>query len=138
MIELNEIKSLTNRHIWSSITINTAVMAIIALAVSLFFPQSQSEYVSASAIATTFGVVEIIVLMKVWMRIVFKDLHSLPTFYTASSGFRMLAALTTLFVVYIFVGRDSMFPFFIVFVISYFLLLILHTLFFKKMTEKLM
>ncbi len=138
MLEDNEIKRLVNRHIWSSIAVNAIAMILVVIGVSLMFPQKQAEYLSASVIAVTFGLIETMVLMKIWLRVVLKTPDSLPTFYTASSGFRMLAALAMLLVVYIFVGRDAMLPYFLVFVLSYFLVLILHSLFFKKMTERLL
>ena len=138
MLEDNEIKRLVNRHIWGSIAVNAIAMILVVIGVSLMFPQKQAEYLSASVIAVTFGLIETMVLMKIWLRVVLKTPYSLPTFYNASSGFRMLAALAMLLVVYIFVGRDAMLPYFLVFVLSYFLVLILHSLFFKKMTERLL
>ena len=138
MLEDKEIKRLVNRHIWTSIAVNAIAMILVVIGVSLMFPQKQAEYLSASVIAVTFGLIETMVLMKIWLRVVLKTPDSLATFYTASSGFRMLAALAMLLVVYIFVGRDAMLPYFLVFVLSYFLVLILHSLFFKKMTERLL
>ena len=61
---------------------------------------------------------------------------SLPTVFTALSGFRMLLALATMFVYYLIAGREAMLPFFLVFMVFYVLLLIHHSVFFAKVSNR--
>ena len=77
MLEDNEIKRLVNRHIWGSIAVNAIAMILVVIGVSLMFPQKQAEYLSASVIAVTFGLIETMVLMKIWLRVVLKTPDSL-------------------------------------------------------------
>lgn len=66
----------------------------------------------------------------VWRTVAKRSQESLPTFYTAVSGFRMLLALVTMFVYWLIEGRETMLVFFLVFAVYYILLLGHHSVFF--------
>jgi hypothetical protein len=72
----------------------------------------------------------------IWRWVATKHPDSLPTFFTALSGFRMLLALATMFVYYLLAGREAMLPFFLVFMVFYVLLLIHHSIFFAKVSNR--
>ena len=72
----------------------------------------------------------------IWRLVATKHPDSLPTFFTALSGFRMLLALATMFVYYLLAGREAMLPFFLVFMVFYVLLLIHHSIFFAKVSNR--
>ena len=72
----------------------------------------------------------------IWRMVAIKHPDSLTTFFTALSGFRMLLALATMFVYYLIAGREAMLPFFLVFMAFYVLILIHHSIFFAKVSNR--
>lgn len=68
----------------------------------------------------------------VWRRVAKGSPESLPTFFMAVSGIRMLLALAVMFVYYLAAGRQSMLTFFLVFIAYYVMLLVHHSVFFAK------
>lgn len=76
------------------------------------------------------------VIDVVWARIAKQSPDSLPTFFTAVSGFRLLLALAVMFVYYLVNGRDSMLSFFLVFMVFYFVSLGHHSIFFAKVSNR--
>ena len=64
-----------------------------------------------------------------------RAVDSLPTFFMAVSGFRMLLALIVFFVYYLIAGRSEMSVFFLIFLVFYLMLIIHHALFFAKMQK---
>lgn len=91
----------------------------------------------ACSIAAVFSVFELVVLTMLWKWVAIKHLDFLATFHTASSGFRMFLVLVFLGIVYAVVGKDAMAPWVVAFMVNYFVLLILHSIFFTKMVNKL-
>ena len=67
---------------------------------------------------------------NIWRLVATNHPDSLTTFFTALSGFRMLLAY------YLIAGRDAMLPFFLVFMVFYVLLLIHHSVFFAKVSNR--
>ena len=71
----------------------------------------------------------------VWRRVAKRSPESLPTFFTAVSGFRMLLALAVMFVYYLVCGRSAMLLFFVVFIVFYFVSLAHHSIFFARVSN---
>ena len=61
---------------------------------------------------------------------------SLPTFFTAVSGFRLLLALAVMFIYYLLDNNDTMLKFFIVFMVFYVASLAHHTVFFSRVSNR--
>lgn len=72
----------------------------------------------------------------IWRRVAKRSPESLPTFFTAVSGFRMLLALATMFVYYLVCGRDAMLVFFLVFMAFYIASLAHHSIFFARVSNR--
>jgi hypothetical protein len=72
----------------------------------------------------------------IWRRVAKRSPESLPTFFTAVSGFRMLLALAAMFVYYLVFGRSAMLLFFVVFMVFYFVSLIHHSIFFARVSNR--
>lgn len=72
----------------------------------------------------------------IWRFVAKKHPDSLPTFFTAVSGFRLLLALVVFFVYYLAIGRQSMLSFFLVFMAFYLMSLVHHTAFFAKVSNR--
>ena len=72
----------------------------------------------------------------VWRRVAKGSPESLPTFFTAVSGFRLLLALAVMFVYYLVCGRSAMLLFFVVFMAFYFVSLAHHSIFFARVSNR--
>lgn len=75
-------------------------------------------------------------IAQVWRRVAKRTPESLPTFFTAVSGFRMLLALAVMFVYYLACGRSAMLLFFLVFIVFYFVSLAHHSIFFARVSNR--
>ena len=83
-----------------------------------------------------FSLAIVLAEVNIWRLVATNHPDSLTTFFTALSGFRMLLALATMFVYYLIAGREAMLPFFLVFMVFYVLLLIHHSIFFAKVSNR--
>ena len=88
----------------------------------------QGLYISAALFLLT------LLVMQVWFLKNSPD--SLPTFFTAVSGFRLLLALAVMFVYYLLDNNDTMLKFFIVFMVFYVASLAHHTVFFSRVSNR--
>lgn len=87
-------------------------------------------------VSAVFTIVVSSVCGKVWRRIAKQSPDSLPTFYTASSGFRLLLGLAVMFVYYLVAGRPAMLVFVLVFMAFYIVSLLHHSVFFARVMNK--
>jgi len=94
------------------------------------------EIFTPLVISVVFSIVIDVADSIIWRKIAKRDASYLPTFYTAVSGFRMLLALITLFAYYLIVGRENMLVFFVVFMAFYLVLLLHHTSFFMRVSNR--
>ena len=122
------------KHIFTSIIVSV-VYALVVVGVGQV---ARKSALAAPVIVTlAYSVLESIVSSSVWCWVALNHQDSLPTFYTALSGFRMLVALAFLAAVYIVVGRDAMLPYVVVFFLNYVVMLILHSSFYTRQTRAL-
>lgn len=77
-----------------------------------------------------------IIIILIWKRIETKSPDSLPMFFMAVSGLKMLAALATLFMCYLAIGAENIRWIVILFVIYYVVFLAHHAIFFAKINNK--
>ena len=131
MIEPKEISKAANWHLAKCIAI-VGLLTAASVAVGL---QGNTTICYAAISAFTFALVECLALILTWKWVVVSHFNYITTFHTAASGARMLLALAALCVVFAFVGRDAMAPYVIVFGAYYFVLLVLHSVFFAKQTK---
>ena len=87
-------------------------------------------------IAAIFTLVVSGVIGMVWRRVAKRSPESLPTFFTAVSGFRLLLALAVMFIYYLVFGRSAMLLFFVVFIVYYFVSLAHHSIFFARVSNR--
>ena len=87
-------------------------------------------------VAVIFTLVVSGVIGMVWRRVAKHSPESLPTFFTAVSGFRMLLALAVMFIYYLACGRSAMLLFFVVFMVFYFVSLAHHSIFFARVSNR--
>ena len=87
-------------------------------------------------IAMVFTLVVSATIGMVWRRVAKRSPESLPTFFTAVSGFRMLLALAVMFIYYLVFGRSAMLLFIVVFLVFYFVSLAHHSIFFARVSNR--
>ena len=87
-------------------------------------------------VSVAFSLVTCVAIAQIWKRVAQSSPDSLPTFFTAVSGFRLLLALAVMFVYYLVDNQDSMLRFFMVFIVFYFGMLIHHSIFFARINNR--
>ena len=87
-------------------------------------------------VSVLFTLVVSVAIGLIWRRVAKRSPESLPTFFTAVSGFRMLLALAAMFVYYLACGRSAMLLFFVVFMAFYFVSLAHHSIFFARVSNR--
>ena len=113
-------------------------MVTVALALICLMLQ-QVRYLNlltSVIISVVFSLIVCAVIALVWRRVAQSSPESLPTFFTAVSGFRMLLALAVMFVYYLVDNQDSMLRFFMVFIAFYFGMLAHHSIFFARINNR--
>ena len=94
------------------------------------------DLLTPTIIATVFTLVVSAAIGMIWRRVAKRSPESLPTFFTAVSGFRMLLALAVMFIYYLACGRSAMLLFFVVFMVFYFVSLAHHSIFFARVSNR--
>ena len=87
-------------------------------------------------VSVAFSLVTCVAIAQIWKRVALSSPDSLPTFFTAVSGFRLLLALAVMFVYYLVDNQDSMLRFFMVFIAFYFAMLAHHSIFFARINNR--
>lgn len=132
------IRKLSNRYMWMGLCIGMLLMCLSYAVASFDATEEHLGTITlAILIAFCFFMVVNIVEALVWRRVAERSPESLPTFFTAVSGGRMLLALATMFVYYLVVGRDAMLPFFVVFMAFYVVQLLFHSIYFSNAARRL-
>jgi len=90
----------------------------------------------AAIISAAFTLAVGVTIALVWRRVAERSPQSLPTFFTAVSGFRLLLALAVMFVHYLADKNDTMLRFFLVFMAFYVIALIHHSVFFARVSNR--
>ena len=87
-------------------------------------------------VSVAFSLVTCVAIAQIWKRVAQNSPDSLPTFFTAVSGFRLLLALAVMFVYYLLDSNDTMLSFFLVFMVFYVASLAHHTVFFARVSNR--
>lgn len=118
--------------------IRQGLMVTVALSLlALLVMQVRSlDLLTPVIVSAAFSLFVSVVIAQVWRRVAQHSPDSLPTFFTAVSGFRLLLALAVMFVYYLVDTQDSMLRFFMVFVAFYFAMLAHHSIFFARINNR--
>ena len=127
-----EIRKTSRSYIKQQLSLAVAVALVCLLAMRVWF----LDLLLPVIIGFAFVVVLAIALGKIWERVARNHPESLPTFFTAASGARLLLALATMFVYYMASQDDSMLRFFLVFMAFYVVSLAHHAIFFANVSKK--
>ena len=128
-----DINKLSISYLRQELYLSIGLFLIALLVMRVWFVDG---LLTPAIIATVFTLVVSAAIGMVWRRVAKRSPESLPTFFTAVSGFRMLLALAVMFVYYLVYGRSAMLLFFVVFIVFYFVSLAHHSIFFAKVSNR--
>ena len=128
-----DINKLSISYLRQELYLSVGLFLIALLVMRVWFVDG---LLTPTIIATVFTLVVSAVIGLVWRRVAKRSPESLPTFFTAVSGFRMLLALAVMFVYYLVFGRSAMLLFFVVFMVFYFVSLAHHSIFFARVSNR--
>lgn len=131
MIEPKEINKAAYKHLAYCVVV-VSILNFISIVLA---QHGNTAIYYASNSAWVFSLIEIIAVVLLWKWVVLKHFDYITTFHTAISGMRMLLVLVMLGIIYAFVGRAAMLPYVIVFGVFYFVLLVMHSIFFARQTK---
>ncbi len=132
-----QIKNDASKHVALCMCVFVAILCIARCVMSIAKMGYSLSVGLPLGIAFVFAVIETILITLLWMRTAVYHIDRMPTFHTASSGFRLLAALVVLLVAYIIVGRENILPYFAWLMLYYFAALVLHSVFFSRENNKI-
>ena len=112
------------------------VTVALALVVFLIMQVKYLDLLTPVIVSVVFSLVICVSVALIWRRVAQSAADSLPTFFTAVSGFRLLLALAVMFVYYLVDTQDSMLSFFMAFIAFYFAMLAHHTIFFARINNR--
>ena len=87
-------------------------------------------------VSSFFLLVTGVAIALIWRWVASNHKESLPTFFTAVSGFRLLLALGVMFGWYLADKNDTMLQFFMVFMAYYVVSLVHHSFFFARLSNR--
>ncbi len=110
------------------------VLWLMSILVATLCPEWQ--LMSPIWVSTVFSLIFLLGFAVLWRWVVRKHKDSVTTLYSVVSGFRMLMALFTLFIVFLVVGRAAMLPYVLVFMIFYLIMVAYHSIYFSRITNR--
>jgi hypothetical protein len=110
------------------------VLWLMSILVASLRPEWQ--LMSPIWVSTGFSLIFLLGFAVLWRWVVRKHKDSVTTLYSVVSGFRMLMALFTLFIVFLVVGRAAMLPYVLVFMIFYLVMVAYHSIYFSRITNR--
>ena len=127
------IDKLCMSYIRQELLLAVALFLIALLVMRVWFIDT---ILTPAIISVSFMLVVAVSIALVWRRVAKGAPDSLPTFFTAVSGFRMLLALAVMFGYYVVNKDTTMLPFFLVFMAFYFASLTHHSIFFASVSNR--
>ena len=88
-------------------------------------------------VSTLFVLILDMALVLVWRWVALRHADMMPSFFTGVSGVRFFGSILVLFVWFVAASRESMLPFFVVFMVFYMVSLLHQTIFFSRITNRL-
>ena len=128
-----DINKLSISYLRQELYLSIGLFLIALLVMRVWF---LDDLLTPTIIATVFTLVVSAIIGMVWRRVAKRSPESLPTFFTAVSGFRMLLALAVMFIYYLVFGRSAMLLFIVVFLVFYFVSLAHHSIFFARVSNR--
>ena len=129
---IQSVEKLSKNYMKQGLFIAVGLTLITLLVMQVWF----LDLLTPAIISAIFALVMCWTIGLIWRRVAKRSPESLPTFFTAVSGFRLLLALAVMFVYYLVDTHDSMLRFFFVFMAFYIVSLVHHTIFFARVSNR--
>ena len=129
---IQSVEKLSKNYMKQGLFIAVGLTLITLLVMQIWF----LDLLTPAIISAIFALVMCWTIGLIWRRVAKRSPESLPTFFTAVSGFRLLLALAVMFVYYLVDTHDSMLRFFLVFIAFYIVSLVHHTIFFARVSNR--
>ena len=129
---MDKIRKMSLNYIRQGLYVSAALFMLTLLVMQVWF----LDLLAPAIVSVAFTLVVCFTIGLVWRYIAKNSPDSLPTFFTAVSGFRLLLALAVMFVYYLLDNNDTMLRFFIVFMVFYVASLAHHTIFFARVSNR--
>jgi hypothetical protein len=127
-----DINKQCKKYILQTIFIFAVMNSIVIIVQKMWGLDLLAEMIVSSSFLLVTGVV----IALIWRWVASNHKESLPTFFTAVSGFRLLLALGVMFVWYLADKNDTMLQFFMVFMAYYVVSLVHHSFFFARLSNR--
>ncbi|MBR4191252.1 MAG: hypothetical protein IKQ86_01115 [Prevotella sp.] len=127
-----DINKQCKKYILQTIFIFAVMNSIVIIVQKMWGLDLLAEMIVSSSFLLVTGVV----IALIWRWVVSSHKESLPTFFTAVSGFRLLLALGVMFGWYLADKNDTMLQFFMVFMAYYVVSLVHHSFFFARLSNR--
>ena len=129
---MDKIRKMSINYIRQGLYISSALFLLTLLVMQVWF----LDLLTPAIVSVAFTLLVCFTIGLVWRYVAKNSPDSLPTFFTAVSGFRLLLALAVMFVYYLLDNNDIMLSFFLVFMVFYVASLAHHTLFFARVSNR--
>ena len=129
---MDKIRKMSINYMRQGLYISAALFLLTLLVMQVWF----LDLLTPAIVSVSFTLLVCITIGVVWNYVAKNSPDSLPTFFTAVSGFRLLLALAVMFVYYLLDSNDTMLRFFIVFMVFYVASLAHHTIFFARVSNR--
>ncbi|MBR1879863.1 MAG: hypothetical protein IJ804_03825 [Prevotella sp.] len=127
-----DIDRLSKQYIRQQLYLAVGLFLITLLVMQIWFAD---VLLAPAIVSVVFALLLAGTIGLIWCRVAKGSPESLPTFFTAVSGFRLLLALAVMLVYYLIEGRESMLVFFLVFAVFYIASLTHHSIFFARVSN---
>jgi hypothetical protein len=127
-----DINKQCKKYILQTIFIFAVMNSIVIIVQKMWGLDLLAEMIVSSSFLLVTGVV----IALIWRWVASSHKESLPTFFTAVSGFRLLLALGVMFGWYLADKNDTMLQFFMVFMAYYVVSLVHHSSFFARLCNR--
>ena len=128
---MDKIRKVSLNYMRQGLFLSTALFLLTLLVMQVWF----LDLLAPAIVSVAFTLLVCFTIGLVWRYLAKNSPDSLPTFFTAVSGFRLLLALAVMFVYYL-LNKETMLSFFLVFMVFYVTSLAHHTIFFARVSNK--
>ncbi len=128
---MDKIRKVSLNYMRQGLFISSALFLLTLLVMQVWF----LDLLAPAIVSVAFTLVVCFTIGLMWRYLAKNSPDSLPTFFTAVSGFRLLLALAVMFVYYL-INKETMLNFFLVFMVFYVVSLAHHTIFFARVSNK--
>ena len=127
-----DINKQCKKYILQTVFIFAVMNSIVIIVQKMWGLDLLAEMIVSSSFLLVTGVA----IALIWRWVASNHKESLPTFFTAVSGFRLLLALGVMFAWYLADKNDTMLQFFMVFMAYYVVSLVHHSFFFARLSNR--